>query len=290
MDFLSLFGAGLANGSLYALVALGLMLVFKAQDVVNFAHGELFMIGAFLAFTAFESLHLPYAVAFVVALAGSAAIGAVAERLTVRPLIASPRISIVMVTVGLSFALKGFARIPWGADIYTFPPIFGAAPVRIGSLILSPQNIVTILFSVGLMVLFFLFFRFTTLGKQMRATSQNQTGASIVGINVGRVFSITWAAAAATGAAAGVLAAPITLLYPEMGTKMLIKAFAAAVLGGFGSIPGAIVGGLAMGIIEILSGAYVTTALMDISAFLVIMVVLFIRPQGLFGVRAAARV
>lgn len=283
-------GAGLASGSLYALVALGLVLIYKAQAVVNFCHGELFMIGAFVGLTAYEDLHLPYAAAVILAIACGAAIGMAIERVTIRPLLGSSLNSIVMVTVGLSVTLKGIARIPWGADTYSFPPIFGITPVAVGSFLFSPQNVVVILTSMVLMACFFVFFAYTSLGKQMRATSQNQTGARIVGINIGRTYATIWGLAAATGAGAGILGGPITLLYPEMGSKILIKAFAATVLGGMTSLPGAVIGGLIMGIFENLVGFYVTTTLQDVSAFFVIIAVLLLRPRGIFGTKSAERV
>lgn len=282
-------GAGLASGSLYALVALGLVLIYKAQAVINFSHGELFMLGAFVGLTAYDNLHLPYAAAVILAVACGALIGMAMERL-IQPLLGSSLNSVVMATIGLSVTLKGIARIPWGADIYSFPPIFGIAPVSLGGFLFSPQNVVIIFASLALMALFFAFFAYTSLGKQMRATSQNPTGARIVGINVGRTYATIWGFAAATGAGAGILGAPITLLYPEMGSKILIKAFAATVLGGMTSLPGAVVGGLTMGVFENLIGFYVTTSLMDVSAFFVIVAVLLLRPRGIFGTKSAERV
>ena len=155
---------------------------------------------------------------------------------------------------------------------------------------ISPQSLVTIGVAVLLAAALFVFFRSTTMGKQMRATQQNLMGARLVGINTGRIFSATWALACVAGGAAGVLAAPVSLLYPDMGANFLLKGFAAAVLGGFESVPGAIVGGLLIGVIEMLFGGYVSTAFQHLSAFVIIIIVLFIRPQGLFGRKAVHRV
>lgn len=291
MDALTLIVAGLANGSLYALVALGLVLIYKTQDVVNFAHGEVLMIGAFVGFTAYQILGWQYPVAMLAAIVVCGVLGAVTERIAFRRIAHHHHITLAMVTVGLSFAFKGLARIPFGRDIYTFPPILGdVPPLIIGTAVISPQSLITIGVAVLLTILLFFVFRVTTIGKQMRATQQNLTGAKIVGINTGRVFSVTWALACAIGAAGGVLAAPVSLLYPDMGTNFLLKGFAAAVLGGFESIPGAIIGGLAIGIIEMLFGGYVSTAFQHISAFCIIIVVLFIRPHGLFGRKPIHRV
>ncbi len=291
MDALTLTVAGLANGSLYALVALGLVLIYKTQDVVNFAHGEVLMIGAFAGYTAYQIAGWSYPLAFLAAIVFCGVLGAVTERLCFRRLAHHHHITLAMVTVGLSFAFKGLARIPFGADLYTFPPLFqDTPPIILGSAVITPQNLVTIAVALLLTLLLFLFFRATTLGKQMRATQQNLTGAKIVGINTGRVFLLTWGVAAAIGGAAGVLLGPSSLLFPDMGGNFLLKGFAAAVLGGFESVPGAVIGGLLIGVIEKLFGGYVSTAFEHISAFCVIIVVLFVRPYGLFGRKPIHRV
>lgn len=290
MSLLTLLLAGLANGSLYALVALGLVLIYKTQDVVNFAHGEIFMAGAFIGFSAYTYLHLSYALAFIVAVALGGALGAVVERVAFRRVADQHHITLAMVTVGLSVFLKGVARIPFGTDIHTYPPAFRVDRIMLGSIAVAPQHLLTIAVAGALTFVLYLFFRFTALGKKMRATQQNITGARLVGINTGRVFASTWALASAIGAGAGVLAAPLSLLYPDMGTNFLLKGFAAAVLGGFESVPGAIVGGFVVGVIELLFGGYVSTAFQQVSAFFIIILVLFIRPDGLFGRRAIARV
>jgi branched-chain amino acid transport system permease protein len=291
MDALTLVVAGLANGSLYALVALGLVLIYKTQDVVNFAHGEILMVGAFIGYTVFQILGWSYPLALIVAVLLCGLMGALIERLAFRRLASEHHITLAMVTVGLSFTLKGAARLPFGADIYTFPPLFkDTAPIVLGSAVISPQSLVIIGVAVLLTLLLFFFFRSTTMGKQMRATQQNLMGAKLVGINTGRIFAGTWALACAAGGAAGVLAAPVSLLYPDMGTNFLLKGFAAAVLGGFESIPGAIVGGLLIGVIELLFGGYVSTAFQHVSAFCIIIIVLFVRPHGLFGRKPTHRV
>ena len=283
MYTITLLAAGLANGSLYALVALGLVLIYKAQDMVNFAHGEVFMAGAFLGFTAYHSLGLPYYLSFLIAIAGGALLGAVVERVVIRPIATHPHVTLAMATVGISFAMKGAARIPFGADIYTFPSIFGNAPIKIGPLLITPQSLVTVGVAVVLTILLFILLQRTSIGRQMRATQQNPLGARVVGIDTGKIYAATWAIASATGAAAGVLAAPTTLLYPDMGSSFLLKGFAAAVLGGFGSAPGAIVGGFLIGVIEMMFGGFISTRLIEVSSFLIIIIVMFVRPQGLFG-------
>lgn len=290
MNIATLLVAGLANGSLYALIALGLVLLYKTQDLINFAYGEIFMFGAFAAYIGLFWLHLPYWAAFLAAVASVAAFGAILERLAFRRLVNETHLTLAMVTVGLSFAMKGAARIPFGSDIYTLPPIFAAAPIRIGSVIIAPQALATIVIAVLITVGLFTFFAFSTLGKQMQATQQNAEGARLVGININRVMMTTWALSASLGAAAGVIAAPSVLLYPDMGVSFLLKGFAAAVLGGLESIPGAIIGGFTVGIIEMLVGGFITTEFQSVSPFFIIVIVLFIRPSGLFGRQKLARV
>lgn len=290
LDFLTLLIAGVAKGSLYALVALGLVLVYKTQDVVNFAFGEIFMFGAFAGFIALTVLKLPWWLSFVFAVLALGMFGAVIERLVFRRVAFAPHLTLAMVTVGLSFAMKGAARIPYGSDIYNIPPIFTSGPIRIAGLIIDPQNLVAVAVAIMITIALFYFFARTRLGKQVRATQQNPTGARLVGVNVDKIFSFTWMVSAAVGAAAGMLAAPSVLLYPDMGAAFLLKGFAAAVLGGLDSVPGAIVGGFIVGVVEMLVGGLVSTAFQDVSAFFIIMIVLFVRPNGLFGVRAMSRV
>lgn len=282
--------AGLAKGSLYALVALGLVLVYKTQDVVNFAFGEMFMFGAFAGYIALTVFGLPWWLSFLAALAALGLFGAAIERIVFRRVALAPHVTLAMVTVGLSFAMKGAARIPFGSDIYTMPPLFGSGPLRFGELVVDPQSVVTVAAAILITVGLFFFFARSRLGKQMRATQQNPTGARLVGVDVDRIFSLTWAVAGAVGAAAGMLAAPSVLLYPDMGTSFLLKGFAAAVLGGLDSVPGAIVGGFLVGIIEMLIGGLISTSFQDVSAFFIIMIVLLFWPNGLFGVRAMSRV
>lgn len=289
-EFVILVTAGLANGSLYALVALGLVLIYKAQDMVQFGFGEIFMAGAFIGYSAYSFLGLSYPASFLFAILAGGLVGLLIERGLIRPIAHYPHMTLVMVTVGLSFMLKGIFRIPFAQDVYTIPPLFGGTPIIIFDLIFASQNLLTTATSLVLTLALLLLFTFTDLGKQMRATAENMFGAQYSGINIGLVFATTWGLASVMGAAAGILSAPITALFPDMGTRILIRGFAAAVLGGFGSVPGAIVGGYLIGVIETLFGFYVATALIDLSAFLVIMVVLIFWPRGLFGTKEITRV
>lgn len=290
MDLGNLLVAGLANGSLYALLALGLVLIYRSQDMVNWAHGEFLMTGAFIGYTAYVQLGWPYPVAFATALLGGVLLGYLTERVLVRPLAHQPHITLAMLTIGIGITLKGIARLPFGSDIYAFPPAFGAEPIRIGGLIIAPQSIVNVVAAIVISGGFLAVFRLSSIGRQMRATQQSPIGAAMVGVNVNAIYSLTWMVAAAVGAAAGFLAAPLTLLYPDMGGAYLLKAFAAAVLGGFGSPVGAIVGGVLIGLTEMLAGGFISTRVMQIAPYILIIVIIFVLPEGLFGQRSGKRV
>jgi branched-chain amino acid transport system permease protein len=284
--------SGLTTGSLYALVAMGLVVVYKATSVVNFAHGELFMVGAFLAYTAYVLLGLGYVVSLVLAVAATLVLGVITERLAYRPLMRAPTISLVLAAVGFSFVLKGAARQIWGGrgDYIPFPPIVNTPSIVVGNIVLVPQQLIVLAGALACMGLFTVFFTATRAGKMLQATAENARAAALVGIRLDRVYAFTWGVGAATAAAAAVLMAPLTFVYPDVGAPLLVKAFAAAVLGGFGSLPGAVLGGFSIGLIENLAGGYIHTSFTDISAFVVIMAVLIVRPTGFFGPRAVRRV
>lgn len=277
--------SGLANGGIYALVAMGLVVVYKASAVVNFAHGEGFMLAGLLAYTLYVIAGLPYALALVGAVAGACILGVATERIAFRPLLRASVVSLVLATTGLSFLLKGVARQIWGgrgSDL-AFPPVFAFQPLQLGDLVLTAQSIAVMAGALATMLAFLLFFRYTLLGKMMRATAENQRAAALCGIRVERISAITWGVGVALGGVAAVLAAPLTLLYPDMGGPLLIRAFTAALLGGMGSLGGAVLGGLSLGVIENLAGGYVDTSLSEVAPFVLIIVVLIVRPQGFFG-------
>lgn len=290
MEILIYVMAGMANGCLYALMALGLVLIYKTQSFVPFVNGEFFAAGAFIGLLCFKSLGLPYWGALVAGIIGGGLIGVIVERLTIRPIAESHHLSLVMVTAAASITLQGLARLQWGDDLYTFPSLFGAASITVFGAPIALQNISIVLAAAALAGMFFLLFGFTPIGKKMRALSQNQLGAQIIGINASGVRGVCWFLSGAIGGAAGVLAGPITLLYPDMGSGILMKGFAAAILGGLSSIPGSILGGILIGILEVLTGAYISSSIIEVSSFLVIMLVLLVRPAGLFGQKSVMRV
>ncbi len=276
--------SGTAIGCVYALVAFGFVLIYKATEVVNFAQGELLMVGAFLAYTLIVLGGLDFWIGALLAIALTAVFGLLLERVVVRPIVGHPIFAVVMVTIGIGFVARSVASmIPgWGVDTHLLRTPFYNKTVSLGAIVLSQDHVAVILLTVLLCVALFLFFRHTKLGVAMQATSQNQLAAYYMGIPVRTVCSLIWAISAAVAAFAGVLLAPIAFVHANMGF-IGIKAFPAAVLGGFGSVPGAIVGGLIIGLVEALAGFYLPEGFKDVAAYIVLLLVLLLRPQGLFG-------
>ena len=271
--------SGLATGSIYALVALSLVIVYNATRTVNFAQGEMFMVSTFVAWSVARA-GAPLAVAMVAALVSAAALGFVIERLVIRRAIAATHWDVLIITLGVSLVLKAGAGIAWTNDEFPFPSYFGDRPIALGRVRVASLGIVGA--SLVLMGALYALLRFTRLGRAMRAVAQNQTAASLMGISVPRVFSAAWMLAAVVGAVAGVLIAPVVFLSTKMGL-IVINAFIAAVLGGFGSMPGAILGGLLLGVLENLAPLYLPTGIRYSVPFLVLIAILLARPSGLVG-------
>ena len=287
MEYLSyLVATGISTGALYALVALGIVVIYKATQVVNFAHGEMFMLGGFFAFTFHVMLGWPYLPSFALAVALAFGVGIAVDRIAFRPLMQRQTlVSVLLVMIGLSFVLKGVARWLWGGkgDYLTFPPLISPEPLSFAGIMVMSQQLVVLGAACAVMLVFALFFKLTRAGRFMQATADNPKAAKLVGLRTDRVYMYTFGVGSAVAAAAAVLMAPLTLLYPDIGFMLFIKAFAAAVLGGLTSIPGAVVGGFLIGIIEQLAAGYLHTAMQEVAAFIVIMIVMIFIPTGLFG-------
>ncbi|MYF28842.1 MAG: branched-chain amino acid ABC transporter permease, partial [Gammaproteobacteria bacterium] len=261
METLQLLIIGVSQGCVYGLIALGFVLIYKATEMVNFAQGDMMMLGAFIAFSLIEAFDwlfafvpvlsaLPgasFAFAFIGTLLVMAAFGVVLERGVLRPMIGEPPFAVLMLTIGLGFVLRAVAGAIWGNQPRALNSPFAGGTFDIGGLIIGYENVAIVAGTALLCGTLYLFFRFTRVGVAMQAASQNQLAAFYVGIPVKRVFALVWAISAAIAAAAGILVAPVNLIDPLMGF-IGIKAFAAAIVGGFGSLPGAIVGGLLIGI------------------------------------------
>ena len=295
MQFLQLVISGIAQGCIYGLIALGFVLIYKATETVNFAQGDLMMLGGFLGLSFMVVLGMPFWVAFLATLAVSMLFGMLMERALLRPLLGQPAFTVVMLTIGIGYLARGLVTmIPgWGTETHTLPVPYKDEVLRFGSgsdaLILSTEHMVIIAVTAFLIAILFLFFRYTKLGIAMQATSQNQLAAFYMGIPVRRVNMLVWGISAAVSACAGLLLAPITFVHVNMG-YIGLKAFPAAVVGGFGSIPGALVGGLIIGIVESLSGFYLPEGFKDIAAYILVLVMLVILPNGLFGEKMRKKV
>ena len=274
--------SGIAMGCIYALVALGFVLIYKATDVINFAQGDLMMLGAFFAFTLINFLHLPFILSFLLAIVLMAVMGALIERVVLRPLVGEEAFAIIMATIGLGILVRSIAGMIWGYDTYKFAEGLTNDPVRLGGLVLSSAQIWIIGSTIFLIAALHFFFNKTKVGISMEAASQNQLAAFLMGISVKRVFSSIWAIGAIAAAVAGIFLTPIQFLNYNMG-YIGLKAFPAAVLGGFGSVPGAIVGGVIIGVSESLAGIYLPAGYKNVLAWIILIVVLMFRPEGIFG-------
>jgi branched-chain amino acid transport system permease protein len=282
MEVLQLLISGISQGCVYGLIALGFVLIYKATEMVNFAQGDMMMLGAYVAFTYVNVAGLPFYLAFIATVLTMAAIGAVIERIVLRPMIGEPPFAVLMITIGLGFILRAFAGAVWGTDTKAISNPFTGGVANIGGASIGYENLAIIIGTAILCAALYGFFRFTRLGVAMQAASQNQLAAYYVGIPVKRIYSLVWAMSAAIAAIAGILVAPVNLIEPVMGF-IGVKAFAAAIVGGFGSLPGAIVGGLIVGIVEQFAGLYLPTGFGETSAYVILIVMLFLRPEGIFA-------
>lgn len=291
MQVLQLLIGGVAQGCIYGLIALGFVLIYKATETVSFAQGDLMMVGAFGGLLTMVWLGFPFWVSVIAAVAGMALFGMVLERLVIRPILGQPAFSIVMLTIGVGYVLRGLITMlpAVGTDTHTLPVPYAGAVVRLGGLVMSPDHLVVIAVTALLCALLYAMFRYSKLGIAMQAASQNQLAAWYMGIPVKRLNGLVWGLAAGMAAIAGLLLAPITFVHANMGFIGL-KAFPAAVVGGFGSLPGAIVGGLVIGVVEAMAGFYLPEGFKDIAPYVVVLLMLVIRPNGLFGERMAKKV
>ena len=291
--FLQLLIQGLAVGSVYALVALGFVLIYKASSVINFAQGELLMVGAYVCLVLLTTFQVPFWAAFFLTMAFSVILALVIERLVLRPMIGEPAISIIMITIGLSLVLKSIIAAVWGTQIKVFPPIFPQTPVKLGEIVVSQVYIFTFLASMAFLILFALFFKFSRMGIAMRATANSNQVALSMGISVKKVFAISWCVAAVVSAVGGILIGNINGVNSTLGSVGL-KVFPAVILGGLDSIPGAVLGGLIIGILENLSGGYLDHffggGVKEVAPFVILVVILMIKPYGLFGTEEIERV
>ena len=282
MEVIQLLISGISQGCVYGLIALGFVLIYKATEMVNFAQGDIMMLGAYVAITFISVWDWPYWWAIPATIAVMAVIGVVVERLLLRPMIGEPHFAVLMLTIGLGFVLRAIAGAIWGNEPRALPTPFSGEVIKLGEAIIGYENLAIVVGTAVLCLLMWAFFRFTRLGVAMQAASQNQLAAFYVGIPVKRIYSLVWALSAAIAGVAGILTAPVSLVDPLIGF-VGIKAFAAAIVGGFGSMPGAIIGGLLVGLVEQFAGLYLPPGFSDMSAYVLLLIVLMVRPQGLFA-------
>ena len=282
--------SGLAQGAIYALVALSICVVYRATTVVNFGHGDLVMAGAFVVYVLVVLAGLPFIASAVLAVALLFLLGVLIEVGLIERIKTGPHIGFALMCIAIGYLLRGIVRGVWGREVLPMPRVFDFAPVMFGDLVVTADALIIFLAVGILLMLFFGLFYRTSAGRVMQAVCQSERGASLVGINVRAFHGVMWGVGAALGAVGGALVAPLTLLHPGLGASFLIKGFAAMTLGGFGSLGGAVVGGLLLGLAEQWIGGYVSTKLIDITAYLVIILVLALRPSGLFGRAIAERV
>ncbi|MDO8904102.1 branched-chain amino acid ABC transporter permease [Hydrogenophaga sp.] len=291
MQLLQLLISGVAQGCIYGLIALGFVLIYKATETVSFAQGDLMMVGAFAGLVTMTMLGFPFWLAVPSAIIAMGLFGVVLERVVIRPILGQPAFTIVMLTIGVGYVLRGLiTMIPdIGTDTHTLPVPYAGEVMRLGTLVVSAEQVVVIGVTIVLCAGLFAMFRYSKLGIAMQAASQNQLAAYYMGIPVKRINGLVWGLAAAVAAVAGLLLAPITFVHANMGFIGL-KAFPAAVVGGFGSLPGAIVGGLIIGIVEALAGFYLPEGFKDIAPYIVVLIMLVLKPNGLFGEKLRKKV
>jgi branched-chain amino acid transport system permease protein len=276
---------GIMVGSVYALVALGLTLEYGILNIPNFAHGVLYTVGAYLTFLVVVSLGLNYWIAILCAMAALAIIGMIVHRLVYRPLVNAPHLNSFIAAIGLIFMFKAAMLLIWGPDFKRYPPINDTV-INIFGTIVTTQRILIVVITVILIVILNLFIKKTMAGMTIQALAQDREGALLAGINVQRVETLVFAVGSAMAAVAAALISPVFLVYNTMGDFVILKAFVIIILGGMGSIPGAIIGGYIIGLVESLGGAYLSTDYNELIAFAILIGVLAIKPTGLFGARS----
>jgi branched-chain amino acid transport system permease protein len=287
-DFTQFVFSGLTSGAIYAMVALGFGVVHNTMGIVNFTQVDFVSLGGMFLFSVLVGAKLPMMAALPVAVAGVTLIGALVELAGLRPSRSRNPLVLILLTIGLSIVLRGAMQKAWGKNSMAVPPLTGEAPLTFLGATIIPQTIWILVITALVIGLLVLFFRKTTAGLAMRAVASNPMAAAVVGLRVRWFRTLSFALAGALGGLAGVLITPITTLRYDVGVLLGLKGFAAAILGGFGSFPGAIVGGIALGLLESLGAAYVSSAWKDTIAFLVLLLVLFARPHGLVGRQAGS--
>ncbi|MGN0185288.1 MAG: branched-chain amino acid ABC transporter permease [Aristaeellaceae bacterium] len=293
MVFLSYLINGISLGSVYAIIALGYTMVYGIAKMLNFAHGDVIMVGAYISFCVTQYLGMPAIVSIVAAMFVCTVLGMLIERLAYKPLREAPKLAVLITAIGVSYLLQNSAQLIWGSNPKSFNSLVNIGSIRLfdGALLISDEAIVTVLCCIIIMVALTLFTSRTKMGKAMRAVSEDKGAAQLMGVDVNFTISITFAIGSALAAIAGVLlCSSYPVLQPTTGSMPGIKAFTAAVFGGIGSIPGAMLGGILLGLIEIFGKAYISTELGDAIVFLILIIMLLVKPTGLLGKKVNEKV
>jgi branched-chain amino acid transport system permease protein len=292
MDFfIQLLVNGISIGLLYGLSAMGFVMIFKSSSVLNFTHGELLAFGAFLFLALITWAKLPLPVAFLATLAGCFALGFFIERVFLRPLIGEPLIFVIMLTVGLAAMFKGLLLLVWGGNLHTYPDFLPEAMgIHWGIVHVAPVYVATLMIGMVFLVLFGLFFKYSSQGIYMRSVADNQRAALSLGVHVKRVFALSWAIAALVAGMSGIVLGIINGINVHDLSAIGLKVFPVVILGGLDSIGGAVIGGLIIGLLETFTGGYLSPSLRDVVPYMVLVVILLVKPYGLFGLKEIERV
>lgn len=284
MKFLSQLINGLNAGSIYALIALGYTMVYGIAKMINFAHGDIIMVGAYVIWIAISVLHLPVSVGLIIGVVACSVLGVIIEKVAYKPLRKAPPLAVLITAIGVSYFLQSASLLMFSSSKRTFPISFNVPSITIGKLVIPGQTILILVVTCICMVALNLFINKTKAGSAMLAVSEDKDAAQLMGVNVNKTISMTFAIGSALAAVAGILfASSYVYVYPTMGSLIGIKAFVAAVLGGIGSVPGAMFGGILLGVIESLSKTYISTQLSNAIVFGILIIVLLVKPTGLLG-------
>jgi branched-chain amino acid transport system permease protein len=289
--FVQLLVNGLSIGLLYGLSAMGFVMIFKSSGVLNFAHGELIALGAFVFLALIMWAQLPISVAFFVTLFCCFSLGFIIERIFLRPLIGEPLIFVIMLTVGLASMFKGLLLLIWGGNLHTYPDFLPAAlTISFGEMQIPPVYVASVLVGLTVLILFGLFFKFSAQGIYMRSVADNQRAALSLGVHVRRVFALSWAITAMVAGMSGIILGIINGINVHDLSAIGLKVFPVVILGGLDSIGGAIIGGILIGLLETFTGGYLSPSLRDVVPYIMLVLILMVKPYGLFGLKEIERV
>ena len=282
--------SGLSTGAIYALIGIGFAIIYNATEIINFAQGELVMLGGMFSLFFLNAMHLPLPAAVLLAVAATTGAGVLFERLTIRPLKSPTPLALVIITIGGSILIRGIAMMVWGKDTHAIPAFSGSEPLSIGAATILPQHLWIFALTAIAIIANKLFFQYSITGKAMRACAANRRAAGLVGIDVKKMVLFSFAISASLGSLAGIIVAPLTMTSYDVGIMLGLKGFCAAIIGGLSGGIGTVLGGLLLGVLESLGAGLVSSGYKDAIAFIILLLILFIRPQGLFSRAQSERV